>query len=490
MGLKSNFFYNSIITSANYLFPLIVFPYVSRILGPHYLGIFNFVDSVIYYFYMFGMMGIGIIGVREIAAVQHDMKKRNEVFSSLLFLNAIFVATVIVLLIICIQIIPTLNQYKFLFVVGIANIIASFLLLDWLFKGMEDFRFITIRTIIIKCLYLASIFIFVRVPEDYGIYYILTTLSVIANAAVNLWYSRHFVKFDFHSFSKGVMLYLKPNVHLGAYWILTSIYASFYTIYLGFISTPNQIGYFTTASKLIILILSVYTAWTTVVMPRASFMLAEGNSKEHFQLIQKSISSLFSLGIPIVIIGITFTPDIIHTLAGDRYEGAYIPSMILIPLIIIIGYEQIIILQTLTPMKKDNVLLRNSFWGAITGVACGVVLVPRYHAVGASVSWIISELCVLTLSQWYLKKHYAFHFPVRLFLLIIYYHTPAFIICIATRMLFPYISIYRIIIASIIVFIFSLFVQLKFIKEPVITSFVYNTFARFNNIWKKISNQK
>ena len=118
MGLKSNFFYNSIITSANYLFPLIVFPYVSRILGPHYLGIFNFVDSVIYYFYMFGMMGIGIIGVREIAAVQHDMKKRNEVFSSLLFLNAIFVATVIVLLIICIQIIPTLNQYKYLFVVG------------------------------------------------------------------------------------------------------------------------------------------------------------------------------------------------------------------------------------------------------------------------------------------------------------------------------------------------------------------------------------
>ena len=212
MGLKSNFLYNSIITSANYLFPLIVFPYVSRILGPHYLGIFNFVDSVIYYFYMFGMMGIGIIGVREIAAVQHDMKKRNEVFSSLLFLNAIFVATVIVLLIICIQIIPTLNQYKYLFVVGIANIIASFLLLDWLFKGMEDFRFITIRTIIIKCLYLASIFIFVRVPEDYGIYYILTTLSVIANAAVNLWYSRHFVKFDFHSFSVNlcIILYYIP----------------------------------------------------------------------------------------------------------------------------------------------------------------------------------------------------------------------------------------------------------------------------------------
>lgn len=490
MGLKSNFFYNSIITSANYLFPLIVFPYVSRILGPHYLGIFNFVDSVIYYFYMFGMMGIGIIGVREIAAVQHDIKKRNEVFSSLLFLNAIFVSTVIVLLIISIQIIPTLNQYKYLFVVGIANIIASFLLLDWLFKGMENFKFITIRTIIIKFIYLASIFIFVRIPEDYGIYYILTTLSVIANATVNLWYSRHFVQLDFRSFTKRLTVYLKPNFYLGSYWILTSIYASFYTIYLGFISTPNQIGYFTTASKLIILILSIYTAWTTVVMPRASFMLAEGNSKEHFQLIQKSISSLFSIGIPIVIIGVSFTPDIIHTLAGDGYEGAYIPSMILIPLIIIIGYEQIIILQTLTPMKKDNVLLRNSFWGAITGVTCGVVLVPQYHAIGASVSWIISELCVLTLSQWYLKKHFAFLFPFRLFLLIIYYHTPIIIVCVAIRTLFPYISIYRIIIASIIVFIFSLFVQLKFIKEPVIISVINNTFSRFNNIWKKVTNQK
>ena len=86
MGLQKNFIYNSIITTSNYIFPLIVFPYISRVLGVTNVGVFNFIDSVVNYFVVFSMMGLSTLGVREIAAVRTDKEKLDKVFSSLITL--------------------------------------------------------------------------------------------------------------------------------------------------------------------------------------------------------------------------------------------------------------------------------------------------------------------------------------------------------------------------------------------------------------------
>jgi Membrane protein involved in the export of O-antigen and teichoic acid len=88
-SIKKNFFYNGLLTVANYLFPLITYPYVSRVLGVSNIGICNFVDSIVNYFILFSMMGISIVGVREIAAVREDREARNRVFSNLIALNGL-----------------------------------------------------------------------------------------------------------------------------------------------------------------------------------------------------------------------------------------------------------------------------------------------------------------------------------------------------------------------------------------------------------------
>ena len=190
MGLKRNFLYNFIITSANYLFPLIVFPYVSRALKVYNLGICNFVDSIILYFTMLSMMGINILGIREIASVQNNAEQRNHVFSSLFFLNAIFTFISLIALFLCINLVPQFIQYRKLLYIGSIYVIANFLLIEWLYKGLEDFAYITKRTLLVKIAYIIAVFTFVHKPEDYILYYILTTLSVVINAAINLLHSK------------------------------------------------------------------------------------------------------------------------------------------------------------------------------------------------------------------------------------------------------------------------------------------------------------
>ena len=128
-NLKKNFFFSALLTLANYIFPLITYPYVSRVLGVTNIGICNFVDSIINYFLVFSTMGISVLGVREIAAAREDRKERSRVFSNLLFLNAFTTLIATLVLLVSIFVVPSWAPYRKLLLVGVAKLLANSLFL-------------------------------------------------------------------------------------------------------------------------------------------------------------------------------------------------------------------------------------------------------------------------------------------------------------------------------------------------------------------------
>ena len=141
MGIKRNFFFSSILTTANYIFPLIIFPYISRVLGVNNIGICNFVDSIINYFILFSMMGLSITGIREIAKVKKDKSILQQTFSSLFVLNLISTSIALILLIIGIYTIPQLKEHQNLMWIGAVKLVFSLFLIEWFFKGIENFKY-------------------------------------------------------------------------------------------------------------------------------------------------------------------------------------------------------------------------------------------------------------------------------------------------------------------------------------------------------------
>ena len=100
MSLQKNFIYSSILTVSTYLFPLLVYPYVSRVLGLTNIGIVNFIDNLINYFVAVSMMGITTVGVREIAGARNDKFQLSHTFTSLLSLTGITtIAAMLILLV-------------------------------------------------------------------------------------------------------------------------------------------------------------------------------------------------------------------------------------------------------------------------------------------------------------------------------------------------------------------------------------------------------
>lgn len=465
-SLKKNIVYSGILTSANYIFPFLTYPYVSRVLGVTNIGICNFIDSIINYFILFSMMGIGVIGIREIARCK-DVQERNKVFSGLFVLNTLSTTIMLIVLMITIYTIPKLYEYKELMYIGALKLVCNYLLVEWLYKGLEDFKFITIRTIIVKVAYVISVFIFIRNTNDYPIYYLLLTLMVVVNAVINILYARKFVTFTI----KGLTVYpfMKSFLILGGYMLLASMYTSFNVAYLGFVAGETEVGYYTTATKLYTILLALYTAFTNVLMPRMSILVTERKWDEFRKLLQKSIDILLTLSIPLIILSVIMAPQIIELISGKGYEGAIIPMRITMPLMLIIGFEQILIIQTLMPLKEDKVILRNSSLGAIIGISMNILLVKNLQSAGSALVWVISELAILISAQVFLHKHYHMQFPSRLVIIRVLQNLP--LVCllyVLSRI--PCHFMLSLVVTFIATCIYSVLLQFYVIKDKVFLS--------------------
>lgn len=471
MGIKKNFFYSSILTTANYIFPMLTFPYVTRVLGPENIGICNFVDSIICYFLLLSMLGIGVVGVREIAKVKNNQEKLSQVFSSLVSINIVTTIFALIVLFFCVLYVPIFQGYREMMWIGALKILFNTLLIEWFFKGIEDFRYITIRSIIVRTMYVISVFVFVRSSEDYDIYYLLMTLMIVVNSFFNIFYSRRFAKFSLSKIS--FRPFVGPLVIMGLYSALTSMYTTFNTTYLGLVAGEVEVGYYSTATKLYSILIALFSAFTGVMLPRMSSILSEGRVGDFKHLLKKSVSVLFSFAVPVVVFSMIYAKEIVYIIAGPDFDGAVLPMRICLPLILFIGYEQIIIIQGLMAMGKNKAVFINSICGAIVGVVLCVLLMKSLKSVGASIVWCCSELVVLSSASFFIKKYIGLTFPFAMLSKAIGYHVPLVILLLAFYSvdLNCWVSIG---LALCITCIYTILVQYFFIKEPMVLNIIHS----------------
>lgn len=430
-GIRKNFLYSSILTVANYIFPLITYPYVSRVLGVTNIGICNFIDSIINYYVLFSMMGILAVGIRETAAAAGNRHELSRTFSGLLCLSGISTAVVLAALAVSVFTVPKLHEYKEMMFVGAFKVLFSFLTIEWFYKGIENFRFITCYGMLTRCLYVAGVFIFVRDSSDYETYYLLSVLMIVVSAAINLWHSRKFVRFTFAGLE--MRRYLVPFIVLGIYLLLTSMYTTFNVAWLGFVCGETEVGYYTTATKLHAIFLALFTAFTGVMMPRISSLVAAGDMEQVKALLGRSFHLLYVFSIPVIIFTVVFAPDVILFISGPGYEQAVTPMRIVMPLILVIGYEQIAIIQVLMPMKKDRPILLGSCAGAIVGIMANVLLVGTLGCNGSALVWALSETVVFVLANCCLVRYVQLKLPVAEFVKYTMWAVPAFILAAAVN---------------------------------------------------------
>ena len=415
MSLHKNIAYNILLTFSQLLFPLLTFPYITRVLGPEKLGAVNFTQSYIGYFILFSILGISIYGQREIAINRNDIEKRSKVFCNILAVHISMTILMVVIYIATLLLFSRFNQYPTLFWLSIFHLVLNIFSIEWFFLGMEKFRYITIRTIIIRSLFVLAIFTLIKSESDFILYYSLTLLSTIIPFLININYANKqlIISMKWISFSsiKTTFIELKDM----SYWfLLTSVYGLFPMIYLGFIQSNVAVGNFSVSEKLSKIAISVFTAISAVLLPKMSALHANGDNSHFKEIINKSLSLFIPISIFMSVVLGASAGDIVFLFAGSKFTSAGIALAILSPLIFFLPIAQIFILQALFPMKKERIVLKYSFISATVSISLNILLVSKFSVTGSAISMLIAEMTMTILSGYLSMKLLNLSFPLKL----------------------------------------------------------------------------
>ena len=409
--ITTNFIYNVALTLSTYLINLLLFPYVSRVLGVDMVGKVGFVNETISYFSLFAILGIPTVGIREIAACGKDRERRSKVFSSLMTILLVLTLVVMAVYLVAVFVVNRFQADRNLFIIGTGTLFFTSMLIEWFYQGLENFRYITIRSILVKLVYALAVFLTVRRPEDYLIYFSLTVVTVVVNALINLGYSRRFVTLSFRGLD--VKAYYKPLFSLGLYKVMISMYTTFNVVYLGFVASETEVGYYYASKKLFYILLGLFSAFSTVMLPRMSSLVENGEKKEFHRKVGQMFDLVFAVAIPLVVFLVFMAPQIIGLMSGLGYEGAVLPMRIISPVLLLSSMAQIWVIQILLPLRKDRIILLSSVVGAVTGILINILLVRRLGAVGSAIVMLCSELAGNLLGFVYTVRKGYLRFPLK-----------------------------------------------------------------------------
>ena len=402
-SLKLNFIMNAILTMSSFIFPLITFPYISRVLQPAGNGKVNFMLSVITYFNMFAQLGIPTYGIRACAMVRDDRVQLTRTVHELLSINIVTTILTYIVLIFAIIFVPRLHQDKTLAIIMSFTIILTTIGIEWLYKALEQYTYITVRSIIFKIISIVAMFMLVHAKSDYMIYGAITTFASSGSFILNLINAHKYIGFKPVG-SYNIKRHMKPVMIFFAMSIATTIYTNLDSVMLGFMKTDADVGYYTAAVKIKTILVSLVTSLGTVLLPRASYYIEKGEIDEFTKLSRKAMNFVILSALPLMIYFMIFAKNGIFFLSGSAYAGSIAPMQIIMPTLLFIGISNLTGIQILVPLKKENIVLISTIIGAIVDLIINTLLIPQMASSGAAIGTLAAEFFV-TLYQYLVVRH-------------------------------------------------------------------------------------
>ncbi len=393
------------------LFPLITFPYASRILHPEGVGLVTFTDSFAQFFVYVAGLGIPIYGVREVAKRRGNRLELNKVTSELLAIHLIATFACLLAFVCITQFSVRLRQSGGLFMIGYAILLSNAFLFEWFFQGIEEFTFIVRRSVFFKMVTVVLLFLLVRTAADTGWYYGLTLLSLFCSALVNMYYARRFVTISFRKLA--VKQHLRPLFFLFATVAATSIYVILDNVILGFISGERYVGYYSTAMRISRISTMMVSAAGVALVPRLSALLNDGDVAGARKLLEKSLQLVVLLSVPIAFGTILLAPEFVLLFGGEKFlESVKVLRMVAFSALFI-GLAQVFSLQILLPLHRERDMLTSIGIATLISLLLNFTLIPAYRHVGAAGSSLLTELVGCTLLWYFSRKKMMFHLPFR-----------------------------------------------------------------------------
>ena len=397
MKVIKNYLYNLSYQILTIILPIITVPYVTRIFTSEDLGNYGFYNSIVSYFSLFAMLGIGVYGTKQIAAAS-DV---SSTFWNIYVIQLIASILAMAVYIIAIFSIPQMGGIIPL-IVGI-TLFAKMIDISWLFSGKEDFKKITIRNIVVRLIGVISIFTFVKSSDDLYLYVFLIVIFDFLGQLVMWVPAREFIKrpsFNTNTIKKN----LHPIVLLFLPQVAISLYAILDRTLLGLLGSYSDVGVYEQGQKLTSILLTVVSSLGAVMLPRVANLLSERRDQEAQNMVKFSFI-LYNLIIFPMMFGLVAVNEVfVKLFLGQNFQDVKYVLYVLVFNIMFVGWTNILGFQVLVVRNKNKEFMLSTTIPAFVSVAVNIAVIPFFGYIGASITSVVVEILVFAI-QWYYSRN-------------------------------------------------------------------------------------
>lgn len=383
-----------LIQFANYVVPLIMVPYLVRVLGPAGYGAVAFAQGFINYLILFVEYGFDWSATRRISVLRDDPEAVNWIAVHVWAAKALLSLMGLGVLGLLILTVPQLGEVALLLLALYGLVLGNVLFPTWLFQGMERMVAISLINLGMKLGVLAGVFLLVRQPEDAWLYAGLlgggSVLAGLVGAGVGM---RMFGIRPKSVSLRGVWEVLREGWTLFLSKASVSLYTAGNTFILGMLTNHTVVGYYSAAEKIVKSVLGLLGPISQAAYPRFSKMASESRDKALFWM-RKMLLLIGGLGSIMTIILFLAAPLIGMIILGHQFQRSIAVVHILSPLVFLIGVNNTLGIQVLFPFNQERWVAIIVFVAGLINIVLAALLAPRFAEQGMAVAVLLAELFV------------------------------------------------------------------------------------------------
>ena len=338
------------------------------------------------------MLGISTYGVRACAQARDDEKELARVVQELLIILAVSTTIVFIIYLVVLVVVPRFSEDRPLFLIfGIALWLASFGV-EWFYQSIEQYGYITIRSIIVKLIGLVLMFLLVHNAQDYRIYGAIVVFTGYGANILNMLRLHKRIHFRPRR-ELNIRRHFKPMRSFFISSISSGMYTQSDTVLLGFLVSNSIVGIYQLVAKIKNMLTMAINSVVNVMLPRLSYYATNQHDK-YRDLLVKNIGFVLLFAFAGITVAALNADSIINILGGVQYQEASTPLLLILPALLFASLNTVLS-QYLISSGHEKQYATVNFIGLISSIIYCLILIPLYGAAGAALSCSLCELTAL-----------------------------------------------------------------------------------------------
>jgi len=399
-----NFISLTSLQSINYILPLIMLPYLVRVLGMEKFGLIAFAQALVQYFLILTDYGFSLSATKTISLIGDNKQKINQVFSSVMTVKLIFTAVSFLIICALLYFVPRFKADWLVYMLSFGSVIGGTLFPVWFFQGKEKMNYITIVNIISGLISLAFIFSFIKGPQDYLLIPFLYSFLSIACGLAGLYiaFKKFRVKFILQKFS-AIKHELKYGWHVFISILSINAYTTTRIFAVGLLTNNVITGYYSLAEKIANYIQTFpMDSFSRAVFPRISNVCVRNKQRAVAIMyrIQNGITLGFAVSLPIAYL---ISPWIIEIICGTAYQEVVLTLRLLLAAVFFVGANNFKV-QFLLVCGRQEIYAKIHIAAAIFGLPLIFLMIYQFSYIGAALATVLIEAGVFIITSFTIDR--------------------------------------------------------------------------------------